>query len=48
MTFTSENAAQHGSKGGKKGGRARAKQLSAKQRQAIARKGGKARWGLHG
>jgi hypothetical protein len=44
MVFTPANAALHGRKGGKKGGKARAKQLSAKERQAIARKGGKARW----
>ena len=33
-----------GRKGGKKGGRARAKSLSAKKRTAIARKAARARW----
>lgn len=33
-----------GSKGGKKGGSARAKALSAKRRSAIAKKAAKARW----
>jgi hypothetical protein len=34
-----------GSKGGKKGGRARAESLSAKRRKEIARKAAEARWG---
>lgn len=42
--FTAQNAARYGSKGGKKGGKARAKSLPAKDRQKIARMGGKARW----
>lgn len=42
--FTSENAARLGRKGGKRGGKARAKKLSAKDRQEIARQGGLARW----
>jgi hypothetical protein len=33
-----------GSKGGKKGGKARAKQLSSKRRSAIAKKAADARW----
>ncbi|HWO31609.1 MAG TPA: hypothetical protein VNO32_22675 [Candidatus Acidoferrum sp.] len=33
-----------GSMGGKKGGKARAKKLSARRRKAIARKAGKSRW----
>lgn len=33
-----------GSAGGKKGGNARAKSLSAERRSAIAKKGAKARW----
>jgi hypothetical protein len=33
-----------GRQGGKKGGRARAKSLSAKKRTAIARKAARARW----
>ena len=33
-----------GSKGGKKGGKARAKRLSAEQRSAIAKKAAKERW----
>lgn len=44
MVFTTENAARLGSRGGKCGGKARAKKLSAKDRQEIARQGGKARW----
>jgi hypothetical protein len=43
VVFTSENAAQFGSKGGKRGGKARAKLLTAKQRQFIARLGGLAK-----
>jgi len=42
--FTSETAAINGSKGGKRGGKARAKKLSPKQRQAIARKAALMRW----
>lgn len=34
-----------GIRGGSKGGHARAKNLSAKKRQAIAKKAAKARWG---
>lgn len=34
-----------GRKGGLKGGKARAKKLSAKRRSAIAKKAAKARWG---
>ncbi|MGA9306662.1 MAG: hypothetical protein WBW31_14760 [Candidatus Sulfotelmatobacter sp.] len=33
-----------GSMGGKKGGKARAKKLSARRRKAIARQAGKSRW----
>jgi hypothetical protein len=36
-----------GAKGGKKGGPARAKALTAKQREAIARKGGEAKARKH-
>lgn len=43
--FTLDNAAALGAKGGRKGGKARARKLSAKQRQSIARKAGRARWG---
>ena len=42
--FTKENAAQHGSAGGKKGGKARAKKLSKAQRKAIAVKAATIRW----
>jgi len=35
-----------GKLGGLKGGKARAKKLSAKERSAIAKKAAKARWGL--
>jgi hypothetical protein len=41
----SEYLAQVGRKGGLKGGKARAKKLSAKRRRDIARKAAKARWG---
>lgn len=34
-----------GTKGGEKGGPARAKALTAGERKAIAKQGGKARWG---
>lgn len=37
-----------GSKGGRKGGKARAKGLSAERRSAIAKKAAKARWGHSG
>lgn len=37
-------AVKRGSRGGKKGGRIRAKRLSAKRRKAIARKGANSRW----
>jgi hypothetical protein len=37
-------AVERGSLGGKKGGRVRAKKLSAKERSAIARKAANARW----
>ena len=40
----SKYLAQIGQKGGLKGGLARAKKLSAKQRSAIAKKAAKARW----
>lgn len=43
-----EAAATLGAAGGKKGGPARALRLTAAQRQAIARKGGKARHKKHG
>jgi len=36
--------AQIGSMGGKKGGKARAKKLTAKRREQIARKAARARW----
>ena len=42
--FTPENAAQHGSAGGKKGGKARAKKLSKSARKAIAVKAATIRW----
>jgi hypothetical protein len=38
------SAVEHGSMGGKKGGKARAKKLSAAERSAIARQAAKARW----
>jgi len=40
----SEYLASIGRKGGLRGGKARAKKLSAKQRQEIARKAAKSRW----
>jgi len=40
----SQYLAEIGQKGGLKGGHARAKKLSAKQRRAIATKAAKARW----
>ncbi len=40
----SQYLAQIGQKGGLKGGLARAKKLTAKQRSAIAKKAAKARW----
>jgi hypothetical protein len=42
----SEYLAQIGQKGGLKGGKARAKALSAKKRADIARKAAKSRWAL--
>jgi hypothetical protein len=39
-----ETAAALGSRGGRKGGPARAKKLSKKRRSEIAKKGAKARW----
>jgi hypothetical protein len=36
-----------GRQGGLKGGKARAKKLSAKKRSAIAKKAARARWGSH-
>ena len=41
---TNEIKAKSGRLGGLKGGKARAKSLSAKERSAIARKGAQARW----
>lgn len=41
----SEYLAEIGRKGGLKGGKARAKKLSAKKRRAIAKKAAKIRWG---
>ena len=41
--FTHKNAATLGAKGGRKGGKKRAKMLTAKERAAIARMGGLAR-----
>jgi hypothetical protein len=37
-------AQKRGGKGGKKGGRARAESLSARKRQAIAKKAARSRW----
>ena len=40
----SEEAAKRGSKGGKKGGRARAESLSAPKRSKIAKQAARTRW----
>lgn len=44
MTERSEVLAAAGRRGGKKGGKARAKNLPAVRRKAIAKKAAKARW----
>ena len=44
-TAVSKYLAEIGRKGGLKGGKARAKKLSAAKKKAIARKAAKARWG---
>lgn len=48
VTEHSEALSQAGSRGGRNGGKARAKNLSAVRRKAIARKAAKARWQKNG
>jgi len=45
QTTDSITPAELGRRGGKKGGRARAKKLTAEERSEIARKAARARWG---
>lgn len=45
VTRTTNPAVELGRRGGKKGGKARAKKLTAEERSEIARKAARARWG---